>query len=43
VSEAARFMTKVHDALGPYNLCRLCDPDRCHMYPFIDTLPHGNR
>jgi FADH2 O2-dependent halogenase len=41
-SEAARFMTEVHNALGPYNLCRLCDLDRCNMYPFVDTLSHGN-
>ena len=36
-ADASRFAAQVRRALEPYNLCCLCDPQRCNMYPFTGT------
>jgi FADH2 O2-dependent halogenase len=35
--EAARFAAEVREALQPFNLCSLCDPRQCNMYPYMGT------
>lgn len=35
--DASRFAADVRQALEPYNLCCLCDPQRRNMYPFTGS------
>jgi FADH2 O2-dependent halogenase len=35
--DAVAFAAHVRQALAPFNLCCLCDPARCNMYPYTGT------